>query len=74
MVFRVKLRSKGGEKQRWYSNGEIILPPLQGCCAMWSIGIIRRTFDWPVGLDVLGLLAAVAGFTVFVYRFFADKQ
>ena len=41
---------------------------------MWSIGIIRRTFDWPVGLDVLGLLAAVAGFTVFVYRFFADKQ
>jgi hypothetical protein len=58
---------------RWYSNGEILLPPLQGLCAMWSIGIARRMFDWPIGVDALGLLAGVAGMIVFVYRFFATK-
>lgn len=60
-------------QRRWYSNGEIVLPLLQGCCAMWGIGIIRRVFGWSVGVDALALFAAAVGLAFFVYRFFATK-
>lgn len=73
MARQEDMRSKDAVKPRWYSNGEILLPLLQGCCAMWAVGIVRRVFDWPVGVDALGLLAAMVGFVVFAYRFFAKK-
>lgn len=60
-------------QKRWYSNGEILLPLLQGLCAMWGIGIARRMFGWPIGVDALGVFAAAVGFVVFIYRFFATK-
>lgn len=58
---------------RWHSRGEVLLPVIQGLCAMWAIGIIRRAMEWPLGVDVLAVLAAVVGGGVGCYRFFAKK-
>ena len=58
----------------WYSNGEILLPIIQGLSAMWFIGIIRRAMDWPLGVDMIGILSALVGGWVAVYRFFAKRN
>lgn len=59
---------------RWHFRGEILLPVIQGLCAMWAIGIMRRMMEWPLEVDVLAVLAAVVGGGVGFYRFFAKKN
>ena len=54
------------------TNLEMVLsikPLIQALCFMLVVGIIRRALDWPVGVDLLGIIVMIGTLAWWSWRF-----
>ena len=65
----MKTPQRGKPGKHRYPMLASMIPGIQGVCFLFFMGIVRRSLDLPVVVDVIGFIGLIVGFLVSSWRF-----